>query len=78
MKDFKLDLRVQMPQREPVMTECKHCLQMHNPKDECEGLGYEPHQVTAYEVPQVENSGYLKRALERFRKKQKAKKNVKD
>lgn len=78
MKDFKLDLRVQMPQRAPMEHECPHCLQMHSEKEECEGLGYDHFQPTAYDIPQVENSSYLKKALARFRQKQKAKKNVKN
>ena len=78
MSDFKLDFRLQMPEREPVAEECDYCQQMHNLKEECEGTGYDSHQPPAYNVPQVEDSSYLKQALARFKKKQKAKKNVKN
>ena len=77
MSDFKLDLRVQMPTREegPVEEECAHCGQMHSPKEECEGLGgYDHWQPVGYEVPQVEESSYLKKALAQFKKKRAKKK----
>jgi hypothetical protein len=74
MKDFKLDLRLQMPQREEEVEECELCGQMHQQEEECEGTQTGSHPAPPYSVPQVEDSGYLKKALARFRKKQKNKK----
>lgn len=76
MNDFKFDLRLRMPQRpveEMEHEECEQCQQKHDPKEECEGTGYNHWQTSAYEVPQVEDSSYLKKALARFKRKQKAK-----
>jgi len=72
---FKFDVRLVMPSRQTpeAYEECTHCQQQHSPKERCEGLGFDHQQPVAYEVPQVENSSYLKKALAQFKNKRKKK-----
>jgi len=72
---FRFDVRLTMPERKAPEEheECTHCQQKHSPKERCEGLGYYHQQPVAYEVPQVEKSTYLQKALAQFRKKRKKK-----
>lgn len=71
---MKLDIRLRMPEREPQVEECEYCQQMHSPKEECEGTGYDHDQPPAYNVMQVEDSSYLKKAMKQFKDKMRKKK----